>query len=80
MPTVFVLFGFRFMFYSNDHLPIHIHAVKGEACAKFRVVPDVCLEESIGLKPAELKLLETVVEENSEVIIERWNAFFNGEG
>lgn len=44
MPTVFVLFGFRFMFYSNDHLPIHIHAVKGEACAKFRVVPDVCLE------------------------------------
>ena len=30
MPTIFILFGFRFMFYANDHEPIHVHVVKGD--------------------------------------------------
>ncbi len=28
MPTIFILFGFRFLFYANDHEPIHVHGVK----------------------------------------------------
>ena len=28
MPTIFILFGFRFMFYANDHEPIHVHVIK----------------------------------------------------
>lgn len=24
MPTIFILFGFRFMFYANDHEPLHV--------------------------------------------------------
>ncbi len=31
MPQLFTLFGLRFMFYSNDHEPIHVHVVKGGA-------------------------------------------------
>ncbi len=30
-----------------------------------------------GLKPAELKLVESIIEENQEVIAEHWNLFFN---
>ncbi len=74
MPTLFILFGFKFMFYSNDH----IHAVRGGTSAKFNVLPDVVLVENHGMKPAELKLVESIVEENKEIIIERWNTFFNG--
>lgn len=37
MPTLFILFGFRFMFYSNEHEPMHIHVVKGNTQAKFNV-------------------------------------------
>lgn len=33
MPTLFILLGFRFSFFSNDHLPIHIHAIKGKIYA-----------------------------------------------
>lgn len=29
MPTIFKLFGFAFLFYANDHEPIHAHVVKG---------------------------------------------------
>ncbi len=25
MPTVFYIKGYRFMFYSDDHEPIHVH-------------------------------------------------------
>ncbi|WP_437126780.1 DUF4160 domain-containing protein [Paraprevotella xylaniphila] len=28
MPTLFVIFGFRFLFYSDDHEPIHVHVIK----------------------------------------------------
>ncbi|MBR4547899.1 MAG: DUF4160 domain-containing protein [Paludibacteraceae bacterium] len=76
MPTLFIVFGFRFMFYSNDHEPIHVHVIKDNAEARFQVQPDVALLDNKGLKPAELKLAESLVEENKEMIIERWMTFF----
>lgn len=77
MPTLFVLFGFRFLFYSNDHSPIHIHVVKGDIKAKFSLFP-VTLVENHGLKQSEIRLVEHVLIENQELIAERWNSFFNG--
>ena len=77
MPTIFILFCFRFMFYSNDHEPIHVHVVKGDAKAKFTIFP-VKLVQNNGLKASELKLVESVIEENQEIIAEHWNKFFNG--
>lgn len=76
MPTIFILFGFRFLFYANEHEPIHVHVVKGDISAKFTLFP-VALVENHGLKPAELKMVEAVIEENQEVITEHWNKFFN---
>ncbi|MDR3235887.1 MAG: DUF4160 domain-containing protein [Prevotellaceae bacterium] len=29
MSTIFIFFGLRFLFYSNDHEPIHVHVTKG---------------------------------------------------
>ena len=76
MPTWFTVVGFRFLFYSNDHEPIHVHVIKGNSEARFQVQPDVKLLDNKGLKPAELKLAESLVEENKEMIVERWNVFF----
>lgn len=30
MPTIYAYFGIIFKFYSNDHEPLHIHAIFGE--------------------------------------------------
>ena len=68
--------GFHFMFYSNEHLPIHIHVKKGGAAAKFTIDP-VEMVENYGMKPAEVKLIESIIEENKEVIAEHWNKYFN---
>lgn len=76
MPTIFILFGFRFMYYSNEHSPIHVHVKKGGASAKFSICP-VELIENNGFKAAELKLAEAIIEENVELIAEHWNSYFN---
>lgn len=75
MPTIFTIFGLRFMFYSDDHEPIHVHVTNGGREAKYNVRP-VKMVYNHGFKKHELSLIESLVEENIEVIIERWNEFF----
>ena len=70
MPTLFYLFGYRFFFWSNDHEPIHVHVSKGNSEAKFNVI-DVELIDNYGFKKNELRLIESLIEENKEVIIAR---------
>ena len=67
MPTIFILFGFIFKFYSNDHEPMHVHVIKGKTKAKFSLFPVVLIENQ-GLKPSELKLVESVIEENIGIV------------
>ncbi|MBQ6210440.1 MAG: DUF4160 domain-containing protein [Prevotella sp.] len=76
MPTIFVLFGYRFLFYSNDHTPIHVHVVKDGNKAKYNIFP-VELVDNHGFKKQELKLIEAIIEENVETIAQHWNMFFN---
>ena len=64
------------MFYANDHEPIHVHVIKGDVSAKFTLFPVILIKNN-GLKSSELKLVESVIEENQEVIAEHWNKFFN---
>jgi hypothetical protein len=80
MPTLFIFFGMRFVFYSNDHEPVHIHVIKGKGKIKeysvWRVAPEIALIENNGLKPNELKMAEMVIEENREIILNSWNLYF----
>lgn len=76
MPTIFIFFGFRFSFFFNDRKSVHVHVTKGNAAAKFNVLPEVVLVKNSGFKKAELKMIESIIEENKEIIIERWNEWF----
>ena len=81
MPTIFNFFGLRFMFFSNDHEPIHVHVVKGKGSIKeyaiFQIVPEIYLIENNGLSKHELRMAEVIIEENSDIIQERWKSFFS---
>jgi len=76
MPTLFDLFGFKFLFYSNEHNPIHVHVKRGNAKAKFQLFP-VLLMENEGMKPSEIRMAERVIREKQEYIAEKWNEYFN---
>ena len=77
MPTIFKIFNFRFMFYSDDHEPVHVHIKRAGNEAKFNVQP-VELIYNYGFKQHEISLIRSLVEENVDVITERWHEFFKG--
>jgi hypothetical protein len=76
MPELFRLFGIRFFFFSNEHLPIHIHIRNADGTAKFEV-ENVQLVENNGIKSKDIYLAESIIEENKELIIARWKEYFN---
>lgn len=79
MPTLFILFGFRFFFWSNEHEPIHVHISKGDSEAKYNI-ESLTLIENHGFKSNELRMIESVLEENREIIKERWHEYFKKGG
>jgi Domain of unknown function (DUF4160) len=76
MPEIFRFFGIRFFYFSNDHLPIHVHIKTNEGAAKFEVDP-LRLIENKGVKMKDIYLAESIIEENRELIIRHWHDFFN---
>jgi len=74
MPTLFILFGLIFRMFTRDHQPPHIHVLSQDGEAKFGVNEDgVKLIENKGLKPKDLKLAESILEENKHLVIEEWS-------
>ena len=76
MPTVISLNGYRFFFYSNEHLPKHIHIEKAEKTAKFNL-EFIELVKSSKFSASELKQIRNLVEENQELLIQKWDEFFS---
>jgi Domain of unknown function (DUF4160) len=74
MPTLFIIFGLRFSFYSNEHLPIHVHVRNSDGEAKFEV-ETVKLISNKGLKNKDLSLAISIIEENEEIIIAKWKEY-----
>ena len=79
MPTVFTKDGFRVFFYSADGSePIHVHIEYGDGQAKFWVVP-VCLASSHRMNASDLKKARKLVENNVQLIKEKWDEYFGTE-
>lgn len=76
MPTIYSENGFRFFFYSNDHLPIHIHVEKSGKTAKFFLDP-VELSSSKNFKASELREIRIIINSKIELFKEKWDEYFN---
>ena len=80
MPTMLKIFGLRFYFYINDHNPIHIHVENADGEAKFEIETEITLVYNKGLKQKDIRLAESIIEENKENFIFQWkNRFDNNE-
>jgi Domain of unknown function (DUF4160) len=73
MPRIFEKDGFRFFFYSNEHLPIHVHVRRGGGEAVFVIEDTVELRESQGLNVSDLGKAQSLAEENKALIMRKWN-------
>ena len=75
MPTILVIFGLRFYFFSNEHLPIHVHLENSDGLAKIALEPEIKLVENNGIKAKDIKRAMNIVEEYKEEFIEKWKEF-----
>lgn len=62
MPTVFIIFGYCFKFFLDDHEPIHIHVLKDNHEAKYNLNPAVTRVFNHGFKKNELSIIEGILE------------------
>ena len=76
MPTIIFLFGLRFFFYSEEHLPIHIHVQNGDGRAKIMVETGE-ISENNGIKPKDIKKATEIVDQYRDDIIKAWNEYFD---
>jgi len=78
MPTVLRSGPYRFYFYAGDQdEPPHVHVERDDREAKFWLDP-VRLQRSYGFAASEIGRIEKLVVENRQLLLERWNEFFNG--
>jgi len=77
MPTILIIEGFRFFFFSNEgNEPPHVHVEKDNALAKYWLTPTVTLAKSYGYNSVELNKMLKLVEQNSELFKEKWYGYF----
>jgi hypothetical protein len=77
VPTVLREGPYRLFFYSADrNEPVHVHVERDANRAKFWLDP-VRLARSGGFAAAELRDVERLVAANRQLLVEKWNEYFN---
>lgn len=79
MPVVFRSRGIKFHFFSNEGTPrepIHIHAERQDADAKFWLYPLVSVAKNFGYNRRELAELIFLIESRRDDIRRAWDAHF----
>lgn len=80
MPTLLLLEGFRFYFFSNEgHEPRHVHVRKGDCVAKLWLEP-VSFAFVRGFNPAEKRRILEITLEHRVFFIARWDEHFGRRG
>ena len=76
MPTVLLVNGFRFFFFSNEGFePPHVHVEHGDGVAKFWLEP-VELAESYRIKHQELRQARLLAEQHQALFRDKWREHF----
>lgn len=79
MPTILRVDGFRFFFFSDEHLPLHIHVEKGDGY--MRVELDTFkVTKRYKLSKNDEKKVITIIQEHQQKLIGAWNEYFNYKG
>jgi hypothetical protein len=76
VPTLLIVEGFRFWFYSNEgQEPPHVHVSRGGAAAKVWLQP-VRIAYSYGFTPSQLRRIRELVFEHQASFVEKWHEYF----
>ena len=79
MPTILVILGWRFFFYSNEgNEPIHVHCQKGDAEAKYWLdinTFDISQAHAYNMSAKDKRTVRRIIFNHFDHIVEEWNNF-----
>jgi hypothetical protein len=76
LPTVLNINGFRFFFFSDEHLPLHIHVEKGDSYLRVELETFIITDRYKVSKSDERKAM-AIIKEHQQKLIGAWNEYFN---
>ena len=76
MPTLLTIFGIRFYFYLDEHLPIHVHVASGNNKAKVVLEPEITVIYNHGLKEQEMRKVLDTCKTYRDDFISEWHKRF----
>lgn len=77
MPELFRHYGFIFMFFSHEHEPVHVHVRGNGGDAKYNWDGHAFVREyARQIKSNDLKRIEQMIVENTDIILKRWKEVF----
>ena len=76
MPTIFREDGYRFFFFSDEHLPKHIHIEKGDSYVRIELLT-LSVTHSYRISQKEIRKLLKLVEQNRKMMIGAWDEYFD---
>ncbi|MBZ0320945.1 MAG: DUF4160 domain-containing protein [Anaerolineae bacterium] len=74
MPTVYREKGYRFVIYTNDHRPPHVHVQKVGSEARVGIDPIEVLE-NWGYHQREIKTILEIMARNQDTFLKAWNEY-----
>ena len=75
MPTVLRIEGYRFFFFSDEHLPKHIHIEKADCYARIEI-DTLMVTDSYKCTSREIKKLVEIVKKHRKMLKGAWNEYF----
>lgn len=82
MPTILMIFGWRFFFYSNEgNEPIHIHCQNGDMECKYWLdVENIDIEEdySYNMNSKDKREVRKIIFSYFDLIEQQWNKYQGG--
>jgi len=76
-PTIFREAGYRFFFFSREESRMHVHVFSGDGEAKFWLDPDIELAKNYHYSRKQLKIIESLIEDNYNELISAWQQHFS---
>ena len=79
MPTILLILGWRFYFYSNErNEPIHVHCSKADAEAKYWLdveAYEIAEAYAYGMSPADRRMVRSIIFQHFDYIVSEWARF-----
>lgn len=76
MPTVWREDGYRFFFFSDEHLPKHVHIEKSEKYLRIEL-ETLKVTDNYQMTSKEIREATRIVEKHKQIFLEAWNEHFD---